>query len=42
MQPVRNKQLRTARILEGTVTINDQIVAASDVDREKFLKKFPQ
>lgn len=42
MQPVRNTQLRTARILEGTVTINDQIIAANDVDREKFSKKFPQ
>ena len=42
MQAVRNTQLRTALILEGTVAINDQIVAASDVEREKFLKKFPQ
>lgn len=42
MQAVRNTQLRTALILEGTVAINDQIVAANDVEREKFLKKFPQ
>lgn len=42
MQPVRNSQLRTATILEGSVAINDQIVAASDTDREKFSKKFPQ
>lgn len=41
MQPMRNNQLRTALILDGTVAINDQIVAASDADREKFLKKFP-
>lgn len=42
MQPVRNTQLRTALILEGTVSINDQIMAANDLDREKFSKKFPQ
>ena len=42
MQPMRNTQLRTALILEGTVSINDQIVAASDTDREKFSKKYPQ
>lgn len=42
MQAVRNSQLRTATILEGSVAINDLIVAVSDADREKFLKKFPQ
>ena len=42
MQPVRNSQLRTAKILEGTVAINDLIVAVSDANREKFSKKFPQ
>jgi hypothetical protein len=42
MQPVRNSQLRTATILEGSVAINDLIVAVSDAEREKFLKKFPQ
>ena len=42
MQPVRNSHLRTATILEGSVAINDLILAVSDAEREKFLKKFPQ
>lgn len=42
MQPVRNSPLRTAKILEGSVAINDLIVAANDADREKFSKKFSQ
>ena len=42
MQPMRNSLLRTALILEGQVDINDQVIAASETDREKFQKKFPQ
>lgn len=40
MQPVRNSQLHTATILEGSVAINDLVVAASDEERAIYSKKF--